>query len=257
MLKKLVMLLGIAFLTSAAHAQGASGYLGKLFSVSAGFGCYPFVILNPVTHNEFYAEYPGLQVASRWYINAEYAIAEYVGLGLDFSLHKNIIPVSFPIQGGGNYERLTIPLGVKCKSINPVFRFYKKSMTPAPVGNFVGLGLNFTMVNVDSAKYIMDVYDNGAFSNNKFYQKDGKMAFPDLSIAFGRTFLIGGKVLLRAEMGIPYFFNSIIASAEFDDKARVYLDEMDNYPKAFNAGVRKKIALNNLFLYTLVLGLPF
>jgi hypothetical protein len=233
--------------------QKASGYLGKRFSVSTGVGVFPFLTSDYSTANNYYI-IPG--ISKRVYLNAEYAIGEYTGVGLDFSYHKNILmmfPKFDPFNTPG-YDCL--PYDVKCKNINPVVRFYNKSMSPAPLGNYISLGINYSMLDLSSAMLTLSSYPE--FQNVDLYLSQGKLNFTDISFGFGRSFILAKCVLLKTEMSFPYvlhFFPAAFYTTDYEQNVDYW--KLHDYSLSLSKTLRNKIVINNWFQYNITVGIPF
>ncbi len=246
MKKTCALFLFIFNLCHVATAQHPSGYLGKRLVVSANYGINPFLLSERTTQKSYNSGQLGVYSSKRIGFNVEYVLGEYTAIALEGSRHNNILIIE------ETSKNQYTPYKMHCTSINPSVRLYKKSMTPAPIGNYVSLGINYTMAKLDSAKILLNSYN---LTTSDLYSSDGKYNYFDLSIALGRAYIIKDLVVLRAEVIFPYVFKTFAASFFMYDSVDEYMLKSD--PDVLSRTMSRKIAFDNWFNYNISIGIPF
>jgi hypothetical protein len=258
-MKNILLFAFIFFLCSPSlFCQQVSGFMGRRISINVGYACNPLVLdltsskgyieLNdPQNPHEgaMYRKRGSVYIASNYLINAEFAYKEYSGVGIQFSSHHNVMVIQDPFKLEP-YLSYT-PFTLTCQSIMPYVRFYRKHMTPAPLGNYVLLGINYTRIKLDSARVLLQ--------NNQdayLFKTDGLMNMYDITFGIGRSFIFNRSILFRLEITLPNLLRFTPAWALGLGYGRyASLDELDH-----GTAIKNKVALNNWFNYGISMGIP-
>lgn len=255
-MRKILLILSMQF-SLLANAQNASGYLGKRFSVNLGYACN--FLMEDITSKRGYQDFGDsysynkhlINISSRSSINLEYAVKNYLSLGMETDFHRNVIVIENRFNTriiNGTYSLVPNPVNLSCVSFMPYLRFFQSNMSPAPVGNYFFIGATYTKYRLDSAQLLLN-------PGNSLYTSNGKASFYGLSAGIGRSFITKKSVLFRVEISFPYVFQALnfpqldVLNNSFIIKKSEFYD--------LETSIKNKIIRNNWFNYKFTIGLPF
>jgi len=196
-------------------------------------------------------------MAKGFYMQGEFAFKEYTSVNLELATRPNIVPVEHTVYSS-YYETFH---KLSCININPSVRWYKKSMSPAPLGNYFSFGINYNICRLDSFESAFTQIDpSNPFNPTtiSLYNSKGKFNFWDISFGTGRNFIIKNVCIVNFEFSIPYmirFFPSMVYGIDGTGFYASYYDITEE--GVFARLLKTKIAANHMFNYKLGIGIPF